>query len=250
MYRHRQKKHMMLLVLGLLFTTPHVFAAPDYAREKRWHDEVTPNIVTGEPIYLRQKNQHKFLGIYTKVDDARMGLVVVHGMGIHPDWGMVNTLREGLAEQGYSTLSIQMPVLAADAKPSEYPAIFPDAAERLQIAASRLKGMGYKRVAIVSHSNGSRMSRVYMVTNPSDVVAWAALSLTQGDTFEGVKAPVLDLYGGEDLPHVLESVERRKASLNRKSATRQVVIPAANHFFAGHEELMVKSVKDFLDDVK
>lgn len=246
---HRQKTHLLWLVLGLLLSAPVAFAAPDYEREKRWHDEVAPNIVTGEPVYLTQKNRHKFLGIYTRADNARMGLVVVHGMGIHPDWGMVNTLREGLAEQGYSTLSIQMPVLAAEAKADEYPAIFPDAAERLQLAVAHLKGMGYQHIAIVSHSNGSRMARVYMVTNPSEVDAWAALSLTQGDTFAGVTAPILDLYGSDDLPHVLASVKQRKASLNRKTASRQVMISGANHFFAGQEALMVKSVKDFLDDV-
>lgn len=246
----KQTKHMLLFAVSLFVMTPAAFAAPDYAREKRWHDEITPNIVTGDPVYLTQKNQHKFLGIYTPVENARMGLVIVHGMGIHPDWGMVNTLREGLAENGYSTLSIQMPVLAADASPSEYPAIFPDAAERLQVAVSHLKGMGYKRIAIVSHSNGSRMSRLYMEKNPSNVIAWAALSLTQGDTYEGVKAPVLDLYGAEDLSHVLDAAGRRKASLNNNPASRQVVIPAANHFFAGQEDLMVKSVKAFLDNVK
>lgn len=100
MSKHRLKTHLIWLVLGLLLSTPVAFAAPDYEREKRWHDEVAPNIVTGEPVYLTQKNRHKFLGIYTRAENARMGLVVVHGMGIHPDWGMVNTLREGLAEQG------------------------------------------------------------------------------------------------------------------------------------------------------
>lgn len=102
-------------VFGLLVATANVIAAPDYAREKRWANEVVPGLIVGAAIYLTQKNGHKFLGIFAEEDNARMGLVVVHGMGIHPDWGMVSTLRQRLFDHGYTTLSIQMPVLAADA---------------------------------------------------------------------------------------------------------------------------------------
>lgn len=233
----------------LLIASTSALAAPDYAREKRWADEVTLGIVVGDPVYLEQKNGHKFLGIYTAADEARMGVLVVHGMGLHPDWGMIGTLRQRLVDHGYTTLAIQMPVLAADAQFDAYPAVFPDAAERLGLAIAYLKGKGYRRIAIASHSNGSRMSRVYMSRNPPDVSAWAAVSLTRGDTFDGVKVPVLDLYGEKDLPHVLSAAVKRKASL-KNPASKQKVIPGADHFFAGHEEEMVEAVKDFLDDIK
>src|SRR3989338_3779526 len=108
-----------LIALLLAVSTP-VFAASDYAREKRGADEITPGIAVGDPVYLEQKNRHKFLGIYTEADKAKMGLVVVHGIGIHPDWGMVSTLRQRLPDHGYTTLSIQMPILAVDAKPEAY----------------------------------------------------------------------------------------------------------------------------------
>lgn len=236
-------------IFGFLITTTNVIAAPDYAREKRWADEIVPGLIVGDAIYLTQKNGHKFLGIFAEEDNARMGLVVVHGMGIHPDWGMVSTLRQRLFDHGYTTLSIQMPILAADANYKAYPAVFPDAVERLQVAVAHLKQKGYRRIAIVSHSNGSRMSRVYMAKTPQEVTAWAALSLTQGDTFREVKVPVLDLYGENDLPHVLSSTVKRKASL-ANTASKQVVIPDTNHFFAGREEMMVKAVKNFLDGMK
>lgn len=234
----------------LLVMSTSVLAGADYAREKRWHDQVAPEILIGKPIYLKQKNGHKFLGIYTEAAKAKMALVVVHGMGIHPDWGMIRTLREQLVDVGYTTLSIQMPVLAADAKPEEYPALFPEAVERLKLAVAYLKRKGYKRIAIVSHSNGSRMNRVYMATNPADVRAWVSLSLTRGDTYAGVKAPVLDLYGANDLPHVLSAAAKRKVSLKGNAASKQMVIPDADHFFDGKEEAMIKAVKGFLDSLK
>ena len=242
------------LISLLLAVSASAFAAPDYVREKKWADEITPGVVVGDPVYLEQKNWHKFLGIYTEAANARMGLVVMHGIGIHPDWGMIGVLRQRLPDHGYATLSIQMPILAVDAKPEAYVAHFPEAVERLQRAVAYLKGKGYKRIALVSHSMGSRMSHGYMIHNPAEVSAWAALGTGTGPglviTYDGIKAPVLDLYGANELPPVLEGAAKRKASLMGKALSKQVVIPDTDHFFANHEEAMVKAVKDFLDAVK
>ncbi|MDH5444958.1 MAG: alpha/beta hydrolase family protein [Gammaproteobacteria bacterium] len=217
----------------------------DYAREKRWADEVVPGILVGEAIYLQQRNGHRFLGIHAEGDQKRTGLVIVHGMGIHPDWGMIGTLRQRLNDFGYTTLSIQMPILAKNASYHEYLAVFPEAVERLGIAVRHLKSQEYNRIVIISHSNGSRMSRRFMTSNPPDVNAWAALSLTQGDTFTDIQAPVLDLYGEHDLEHVLASVNARRASfMNSLSIQRKIA--SADHFFAGKEDEMVIAVKEFL----
>ena len=69
-------------------------------------------------------------------------------------------------------------------------------------------------------------------------------------TYDGIKAPVLDLYGANELPRVLEGAAQRKASLKGNAASKQVVIPDTDHFFADREDAMVKAVKDFLDGVK
>lgn len=244
-----------LLATLIVFSSISTLAAPDYEREKRWDDEVSPGIVVGEPLYLQQKNGHKFLAIYTEATAAKMGLVVVHGLGIHPDWGMIGTLRQQLPEHGYATLSIQMPVLAVDAKPEAYAATFPEATERLQLAVADLKAKGHKRVAIVSHSMGSRMTHGYMARNPA-VNAWASLGIPAALgpgaplTYGAIKVPVLDLYGANDFPPVLKGAAARKASLKGNPKSKQVVIAEADHFFAGHEEEMVSAVKTFLDGVK
>ena len=142
-----------------------------------------------------------------------------------------------------------MPILAADASYKAYPALFSNAAERLKLAVNYLKRKGHQRIVILSHSNGSRMSRVYMVNNPVDVTAWVALSLTQGDTFEGITAPVFDLYGENDLSHVLKAAHNRKISLNKNKLSKQMIISDANHFFNEKEEEMLNAVKIFLDDI-
>ncbi len=239
----------LAILLYLLLTSAQAIAGADYSREQRWANEILPGIMIGEPIYLTQRNQHRFLGLYAAADNANMALLIVHGMGLHPDWGMIGNLRRNLYDAGYTTLSIQMPVLAADARYTAYQALFPEAAERLQLAVAFLKAQGYRKIVIVSHSNGSRMSRVYMATNPHDVNAWVALSLTRGDTFAGIKAPILDLYGQNDLDHVLASTHQRRLSfLNH--ASRQVMIANADHFYTGQENAMLNEIKVFLHHLR
>lgn len=244
------KKNMVLgLAAGLLaLFSLAAFAEPaaDYAREKKWADEVVPGLVVGDPVYLQTpRGHHKFLTLFTPVPDTVKAAIVVHGMGIHPDWGMVGTLRTELADRGFATLSIQMPILAADATGEAYPPTFPEAAERIAEAVDFLKAKGYKQIAIVSHSMGSRMSRVYMAGKPDAAVkSWASLGISVDD-YKAVKLPVLDLYGDNDLPPVLANAGKRKQSLAVKDS-RQVMIARADHFFTGHEAEMVAAVADFL----
>lgn len=225
-----------------------VFAASvaDYAREKKWADEVVPGLVIGDPVYLQTpRDRHRFLALYTPTATGKAA-IVVHGMGIHPDWGLIGTLRTELADRGFATLSIQMPILAADARADAYPPTFPEAAGRIAAAVEFLKAKGYTRLAIVSHSLGSRMSRVYLAGKPDAAVkAWASLGLSRDD-YTGLGLPILDLFGEGDLPPVLAQAAQRKRSLTARDS-RQVTIAHTDHFFSGHEADMVTAVADFLN---
>jgi pimeloyl-ACP methyl ester carboxylesterase len=218
----------------------------DYARERKWADEVVPGLVVGDPVYLEApRGHHKFLTLFTPVAGSDQAAIVVHGLGIHPDWGMIGTLRTELADRGFATLSIQMPILAADATGEQYPPTFPEAAERIGEAVAFLKAKGYTKIAIVSHSMGARMSGVYLAGTPDPAVkAWASLGIPAGD-YQAVKLPVLDLYGDNDLPPVLKNAAVRKASL-KSAGSKQVKVDRADHFFNGREGEMVSAVADFL----
>lgn len=245
------KKNMLLAwIAGLLVVLPGLSvpaAASDYAREKKWADEVVPGLVVGDPVYLQTpRGQHKFLALFTPVEGTDRAAIVVHGLGIHPDWGMVGTLRTDLADRGFATLSVQMPILAADAPGTQYPSTFPEAAERIGEAVAFLKGKGYRQIAIVSHSMGSRMSLAYLSGQPDPAVrAWASLGISVGG-YPALKLPVLDLYGDSDLQAVLANAGKRKQSLT-VAGSKQMVVTRADHFFTGREDEMVAAVAEFLD---
>ena len=221
----------------------------DYARERRWAEEITPSLVVGEPLYLELKSGRRFLAIYTPHAKTTAGVILVHGMGVHPDWGLINGLRSLLSEQGYSTLSVQMPVLAADARADQYPPLFPEAAERLAAAVAFLRGKGLARIAVVSHSLGARMTNCYfnMTPNPG-ITAWVAIGLSGAYAEPAtIGVPVLDLFGEKDLAAVPEAVRQRASGLKGLRGSAQIEVPGADHFFTGREADLFRHVQVFLD---
>ena len=233
-------------------------AQPDYAREKRWAEEIAPAIVVGDPVTLALKSGHKFLAIHapnvTKAK-ARAGVIVVHGMGTHPDWGLINPLRSQLAEQGYATLSVQMPVLASDAQADLYPALFPEAAERLHAAVGYLQEKGHRKIAIVSHSLGSRMVNHFLAAvhdrgGAGAINAWVSVGISSGVYLqaETFTAPVLDIYGDKGFPVVMQNAALRAEAIKRVRGSAQISVAGADHYFNGMESELVRHVKRFLDN--
>lgn len=250
------KKNVLVLLLVIFAaaanaqTAPDTNTGPDYAREKRWADEIIPGLVVGEAIYLAQKqSSHKFLAIYTKAPKPRAAVIVVHGMGVHPDWALIGALRSGLADEGYSTLSVQMPVRAATGLAEEYPGLFPDAAARLQSAVDYLKSNGYAKIAIVSHSLGARMSNYFLAQSAAGLDAWVAIGISNGEFANAsqLHLPIFDIYGERDFPPVLQKAHSREAVLRRLKGSAQMEVAGADHYFAGSEAELIKQVRQFLD---
>jgi predicted alpha/beta-hydrolase family hydrolase len=237
-----------LVAVCLLASAP-ASAQADYAREKRWAEEIIPGIVVGDPVWIGLKSGRKFLAIYAPAPKSVSGVIVVHALGMHPDWGLINALRSRLPEHGYATLSVQMPVLAAEAKGERYPPLFPEAAERLGAAVAWLRGKGMKKVAIVSHSMGARMTH-YFLSHAGDarIDAWIAIGITGEIALpEKFRAPVLDLYGEKDYPGVLDGAAARAATIRKIRGSGQVQVAGADHFFSGMESELMRQVRQFLD---
>lgn len=243
---------LTLGLAGLALAWAMPASASDYVREKKWADEVTPAVLTGDPVWLELSSGHKFLTLYTEAEaakaKAKVGLILIHGMGVHPDWGLIGPLRQQLPEHGYATLSIQMPVLKADAKGDDYPATFDEAAERIKTAVAFMTAKGYRKVALVSHSMGSRMAARYLERNPeSGVSAWVAIGASAALDYSKLKIPVLDLYGENDLPQVLTTAKARAKGLQGHAGSAQRIVPKADHFFEGKDKPLLEAVQAFLD---
>lgn len=231
--------------------------ASDRAREKRWADEVLPQLVVGDAIWLKHASGD-FLGLLTEAKDAKTAIVLAHGVGVHPDHGLMGPLRTQLADAGFTTLSIQMPIAAAEAKLEDYyPKLFPLAGERLAVAGEHLRAKGYNRVVLLAHSMGAWMANTYLdQAESTPYAAWVTLGVTGRYTTRlfamnlpilRVNLPLLDVYGSEDdRPGVVASADARASSLTDIAGSRQVKIDGADHFFARKEGEVVRVVADWL----
>ncbi len=236
---------------ALLLLFAHVSEAADHAREKKWADEITPGIVVGDPVCLTSESGVRFLAIHTAVPNARTVVILAHGLGVHPDWGVIGALRVRLADLGYATLSLQMPVLPADAKADQYPATFPEAAERFDAGVAFLKTtVRDQKIVVAAHSMGARMADYWLVRrNPADIQAWASISIGNG-VFEDparLTLPVLDVYGQHDLEAVIANAPQRRTAISANPRSAQVVIPGADHFFEGKEAALADVLREFFD---
>ena len=158
-----------LLISVLVFTNAPLLAketnteassvTPDLAREKRMADEIVDVILDGEVVMLKDGG-HEFMGIDTEpAGDSKGAVIILHGRGYHPDWAeAINPLRVGLAEAGWRTLSLQMPVLEKSAKYYDYVPLFPAAHPRIEAGIRYLREAGENMIVLLAHSCGAHMA--------------------------------------------------------------------------------------------
>jgi hypothetical protein len=230
--------HRLLVLIAALICAAS-FAQTDSEREARWRAEVEPSIVVGDAQTLKTKEGREFFAIFTEGKQKDVAFVIVHGVGVHPDFGFVGKLRVLLSDQGFATLSIQMPVRPKETTDvNEYLTTFPDATARIASAHTWVRERGYAKVVLASHSMGAWMSNVYFQNTPnSPYAAWIAMGVTGRILSIGSNSlPILDLYGENDLPPNLKSAWLRRGYLWTKSNSEQVMIPKADHHYAGVEK--------------
>jgi hypothetical protein len=229
-------------------------AGPDIAREKRHADEIVPALVVGDAVWLTTAAGRRFLGLMTDVAQPKGAVILVHGPGWHPDHGITGELRMALADRGYVTLSLQMPVLAASEEDgTKYRELFPEADERIAAGVRMLSDKGFARVAVVSHAMGSGMTYHWLQRSPrAPLFAWVALSFygSMDDDVATFGFPVLDMYGAEDYRGIRWPAWSRKRVLDRVAGAKQVEVADGGWFLAGGHAAVLRETAAFLDAAK
>jgi len=249
------------LLISSLLLIPTAFTS-DLEKEKRWAEQVTDSLLDGEAHYLND-GKNDFLSLVTENEEGESpyGAVVIHGTGVHPNWSdVIQPLRIGLTENGWHTISIQMPVLPNEATHDDYTALFPEAPARIDAAVRYLKQeMDVKRVVLIAHSLGSSMTAYHLSRNKPEVDGFIAIGMGGGGThpnrdtmahLKSIKLPMLDLSGSEDLESVIKSNKARKTSQQHNEMYTQIIESGADHFFDGEEEALLNHVSNWLTKVQ
>lgn len=255
LYRSR---FLILLFLFLSWILP--VNASDTAKEKRWEEQIVPALLVGEAVKLKAGTT-EFLGLYTPAGGKKIhgGVILLHGTGVHPAWPeIIEPLREQLPEHGWTVLSLQMPILANDAKQEDYAALMPEVAPRIDAAVAFLKQKGQSNIILAGHSMGATMALAYLANKPDPSIhAFVGVGIEihhipQMDNaiaLTKIHIPILDIYGGMDSPEVLDSEHARRDAATKASNKNytQVKVAGADHFFVAMNDELVKRVRSWLE---
>jgi pimeloyl-ACP methyl ester carboxylesterase len=242
-------------------------AEPDYAREDRMIAEIEDAVMDGDVEYLPLKGDKEVFSIYMEpdVDKPKGGVIILHSRGYHANWSStIKPLRVGLAEKGWHTLSVQMPVLEKSAKYYDYVSVFPYSHERIDAALSFYKQRGVDNVILVSHGCGAHMSMSYFDKYGDEKInAYVGIGMGATDYKQKVikrfpldimLKPVLDVYGENDFPGVIRLSESRQnlmdVAANAKSA--QMVIKGADHYYKenGTAQVLTNTIDAWLSGLR
>lgn len=217
---------------------------PDYERETRLAEQIVDDIFDGEPLWL-QANEHNFLSIYTPNDAQPKGsIIILHGRGVHPDWpDVAGPLRTGLVEAGWSTLSIQMPVLERGKTYYDYLPLLKYSHQRIEAAITFIREQSELPVVLIAHSCGAHMANDWLNTVGDDLIDGYVI-LGAGATdyrqemqtdfpFASMQVPVFDLYGENEFPRPLAMLPERRALIKKggNPQSAQQRLTDADHYF-------------------
>lgn len=241
---------MKQLVAALILISSFTFAqtVPDYAKEARWASFIEDGLMDGDVVLLKA-NDHEFLAIYTESEsDTKQTAVIVHGLGVHPDWPQViQPLRVALTERGFNTLSIQMPVLENGVGSDGYAPLLVDADNRINSAVNYLTAQGLEANVLIAHSLGSVMSTHYLANNANPFKRYVGIGMpkTTAQYLSNIDIPVLDLYGNDDIPPVLNGIKLKAQQSKHNSNYTQIEV-GADHFFNDKNDLLIDTISTWL----
>jgi len=255
---------LTLLLLILLILADSV----SYAEEtSAYEDGLTGRLagiyVDGESVWIPLEDR-PFLGLYRKSTSpgpTRVALIL-HSMGAHADWpDVISPLRTQLPGKGWSTLSIQLPVLAPQISLSDYGTSFRHSALRIRASIKYLQDQGHANIVLLGYSFGATTAIDYLAADAGGLRGFAGISMqdfpflnppfTLLEPLARINIPVLDIYGSRDYSDVLRSVDARRlaASKGGNRAYQQQMIEDSDHYFSGKQGELVDRIVEWLDTV-
>ena len=261
------KRFFYMLLIAPLFTLmsmpAHAASLSDRAKEKRWEQQIVPDLMVGNAIKLKAGGV-KFLGLYTPPEngESKGAVIILHGNGVHPAWpAVIEPLRTELPEHGWHTLSLQMPILPNGAVDKDYIPLFPEIPARIQAGVDFLKKKGIKHIVLTGHSLGTTMATYYLAETRDPTVDTLVLvsggpgvitdkrmnEVANLGRVHGVS--VLDIYGTEDFPYIVDSVIKRQTLDLKKNGSRyeKVAIKGADHFYRDVDSKLVHKFVTWID---
>ena len=218
----------LFLLLSFLSAIPlHAASAPK-SQEIAWEQALMKSSDPNEIKWLRTPDE-KFIALYN--DDftgtLRGGVILLHGMGGHPDWpDVISPLRKSLPQHGWSTLSIQLPTFEKGGQLSDYAATINSVNARIKAAVENFRSIGNSNIVLLGHGLGATMGAAFLASaQNSGVSAFIGISMPHyrngeewmdlSKSIEKLNLPMLDVFGSNDLDSVINNADKRALAARR-----------------------------------
>jgi len=264
-----------IVVFVLVFMLNGQLAAEDIkelSREQQIAEKLTVTADVDEIISLKAPGG-RFIGLYkrarvseiseTKTGEINGVVILVHGMGAHPDWpDVISPLRTRLTETGWSTLSIQMPILSPDEAVAEYGKTLRLANSRIQAAVDYLHDWEIEPIVLLGYSFGAAQAANFLASNkPENVQAFISVSMLAQkfikpklDVYKFIGeiiVPILDIYAEKDLQDVRRGIDDRRLAANKNGNTgfQQIELQGSGHHYLGFEDILAEQIQIWLQSM-
>jgi len=272
------------LILGAALMS-NVSYASDWLKEHHWSQAIQAQAKPEEITWLTTNNQ-KVLALYTEktTQTYSQGIILLHDIDNHPDWPQVlHPLRTQLPQHGWSTLSLQMPIVT-NQNQSNFDSLLLQAEPRITAAINFLKNKQIKQIILLGHGIGATLAAAYIekhITQRPEIIALIGIGfytnsqtsswLNITKTLPNIPISILDIFGQNDLPWVLTSANERLQSARQSGKLgnpvfsdrttkvqqlalnktgnmrfRQIKILGANHGFLNQTATLIKHIRGWL----
>lgn len=258
----KEKLWSVSLFFFVFLIAANVDAISDTERENQIANKLIEQLHAGEAIWFGD-DKTKFLGLYTEtfLFQRQDAILLLHGMGAHPDWPeVISPLRWELPFHQLPVLSIQLPILSPDTPVSNYGKTTKEASRRINIAVDYLHKLGFSRVILVGYSFGAALGAHYLAHKKNHkITAFIAISILARNFLDPtlnlkfllskINIPILDIYAADDYEEVLKAVPDRRlaAHKNGNGTFRQYEIPDTNHIYSDHTDHLIKVIVDWIE---
>ncbi len=262
-----------IIVSLLSFIFIGQFAAADnqeLSREQKIADNLT-RIADADEITGLQALGGRFIGLYKSASSGEISkpgetngvVILVHGMGAHPDWpDVISPLRKQLAEYGWSTFSIQMPILSPEEPIAEYGNILKIATSRIRSAVDYLHAWEMRPIILLGYGFGATQAASFLASDNSEsVAAFVSVSMLSQkfirpvlDVYKfigKIGIPILDIYAQNDLDNNRRGIDDRRlaASKNSHVLFQQIEFQQAGHYYLGVENALAAQIHIWLQQI-
>ncbi len=234
--------------------------------EAHWTQVLAKRYRTPERVMLKAGGK-EFTALYLPETsgEPKGGIILLHGRHVHADWpAVIGPLRRRLPAYGWSTLSLQLPVLDRGGTLNAHAPLFTETGRRVQAGIDYLRQKKMRYIVLLGYELGATMAVGVAAGKGLKIDALVLVSLlpvgaakpdkaTDSDALlAAIRLPVLDLYAYSDLPAVLGAAHRRRRLVRSKSRQRpaavyrQIEFDGADHEYRGHEARLSKRIHSWL----